>query len=643
MGSPTVQLRWTSLCYSIKDKKAPEGEKVILHPQDGLVKPGDLLALMGPSGSGKTSLLNSLAGRLPITSGASFTGSLTVNGVAMTELPCPFADISAYVEQEDVLYALSTVQETMEFSARLRLPSTTSSEERARRIDDALKQLGLSHVRNTNVGGTSHNGAIRGLSGGERKRLSIAVELLHQPKVIFLDEPTTGLDSYQALNVMENLRALATGGCTVVVSIHQPRSAIFALLSGVYLLAAGRPIYAGTTEDATGYFSKLGYDLPAKFNPADFLIDLVSIDQRDPEALQKTESRLSELKEAWRSHSTTLAQQADDEAIDLAEKRQSILDARPAKPAGQNTFWMPLYFLLQRGWREQMRDKVALIFKCVFMAFFGVIFGLVYFQLGYTQKSVQDRMGILVFLTMNQAFGSVIGTAQVIPRQLVIVNRDRANRLYSVLPFYLSSFLVTVPIELFPSVANLAIVYYMSNLSGSFLVFLGIVMLENFVGISLGMVLAASFKNVTMAPQVAPAVVILFLIFNGSFVNEESIPSYFIWLREISFIRYAFKAAAVNEFEGAKFTCDKGNGYCIQRGEQVLEQLEFNQSNIILQAASILCGLIVAFNILAFLILLYRRPRFLRLSAAESSSHMSAVKVMDKETMEVKSVPPESA
>eukprot|EP00930_Biecheleria_cincta_P058012 TRINITY_DN43878_c0_g1_i1.p1 TRINITY_DN43878_c0_g1~~TRINITY_DN43878_c0_g1_i1.p1 ORF type:complete len:652 (-),score=112.13 TRINITY_DN43878_c0_g1_i1:306-2261(-) len=622
-----VELSWQGLSYSLKDKKVVDGRKWILQPQTGNVKPGDLVALMGPSGSGKTSLLNALAGRLPITPGASFTGRLEVNGIPMPDLPCPFADISAYVEQEDVLYALSTVLETMDFAARLRLPAATPAEERARRIEDALNQLGLAHVKNTNVGGSSFNGAIRGLSGGERKRLSIAIELLHEPKVLFLDEPTTGLDSYQALNVMEKLRALATSGCTVIVSIHQPRSSIFALLSGVYLLAGGRTIFAGATDAATAHFAGLGFDLPPKFNPADFFIDLVSIDQRDADEQEKTTKRLDMLAEAWqkeeqklRSDSTIAFSEAELEA-----KRRSILDARSESPAGQTMFLTPLLYLIQRGWREQMRDKVAVLFKCFFQAFFGVVFGLVYLQLGFAQKSIQDRMGILVFLTMNQAFGAVIGTAQIIPRQIVIVNRDRANRLYSVLPFYTSSLLVTIPVESVPTVLNTIIVYFMANLRGDFFVFVAIIVLENLVGISMGMILSASFRNVTMAPQVAPAVVILFLIFNGSFVNEESVPAYFLWLREISFIRYAFKAAAVNEFEGAKFTCDEASaGYCITTGEQVLAQLEFNDPrNVIWQAVAILGGLAVIFNILAFAVLIYRRPRFLKLTAASPRNHVA--------------------
>lgn len=618
-----LKLSWRSLSYSIYDKQA-KCEKPILHPQDGQVLPGDLVALMGPSGSGKTSLLNALAGRLPITKGAIFSGVLQINDLPKHELPCPFADISAYVEQEDVLYALSTVQETLDFAARLRLPSLTSDEERNKRIEEVLRQLGLFHVRNTNVGGSSFNGEVRGLSGGERKRLSIAIELLHRPRVIFLDEPTTGLDSYQALNVMEKLRDLANNGHTVVVSIHQPRSSIFAMLTGVYLLAAGKPIYAGSAENAAEYLDGLGFKMPPKFNPADFLIDLVSIDQRDPEAQERTEKQLASLQDSWAQRKAG-PESEDQQSVDVSERRQSILDARPEPPAGQTAFLVPLILLLRRGWREQMRDKLSVTIKMVFNVFFTVIFGLVYFKLGRSQKNIQDRVGILFFLTMNQAFGSVIGCSQVIPRQLVVVNRERANRLYSIFPFYLSCLMVILPIEALPQLANNIILFFMANLSGSVWVFFGFLLLENFVGISLGLILSASFKNVTMAAQIAPAVVILFLIFSGFLVNEGSVPVYFMWLQEVSFIRYAFKAVAVNEFEGQSFECDEEvDAYCVTDGDQVLAQLEFDEEGLIYKCAFILLGIFVALNLIAFLILVRKRPRFLtpmeRKADDESSS-----------------------
>jgi len=476
--------------------------------------------------------------------------------------------------------------------------------------------------RNTNVGGSSFNGAIRGLSGGERKRLSIALELLHNPQVIFLDEPTTGLDSYQALNVMEKLKELAEARHTIILSIHQPRSSIFGMLTGVTILAGGRPVYAGPADGASKHFEQQGHSMPAFFNPADFFIDLVSVDQRDNTELEKTTNRLEALCEVWQG--IELARRSEPDAWRAQANSDAILRAKAETPAGRNSVLIPLLNLARRGWREQTRDKVAFGIKMGFNIFFSVIFGLVYFRLGFTQQSVQDRTGILFFLTMNQAFGAVITCAQAIPRQLVVVSRERANRLYPVLPFYFSTLLCVLPLEVIPQILNNLLIFYMTNMQGNFWTFFAVLGLENFAGISLGLTLSACFSNVTMAAQIAPAVVILFLIFSGFLLNENSVPVYFSWLKEISFIRYAFKAVAVNEFTGAEFTCNQCpvgppvegaecDLYCVTEGEQLLKQLNFDQPNLIFNCCMILLGIGVAFNVLALVILTKRYPKFLEL------------------------------
>jgi len=159
----------------------------------------------------------------------------------------------------------------------------------------------------------------------------------------------------------------------------------------------------------------------------------------------------------------------------------------------------------------------------------------------------------------------------------------------------------------------------MTNLSGSFWIFFGVLLLENVVGISIGLVLSASFKNTKMAAQIAPMVVILFLMFSGFLINEESVPAYFIWLREISFIRYTFKAVAVNEFEGQTFECSAADLTCITEGEQVLAMYKFGDGDVISEAVVILAAIAGVANLIAFAILLYRRPRFLTL---DSSTHV---------------------
>merc|ERR1712032_1286810 len=199
--------------------------------------------------------------------------------------------------------------------------------------------------------------------------------------------------------------------------------------------------------------------------------------------------------------------------------------------------------------------------------------------------------------------------------------------LYPVLPFYLSTLVCMVIVESVPQFLNNIAIFPMANLGGSVRLFFVIMALENLAGISFGVMLSACFTNVTMAGQIAPAVVILFLIFSGFLINESSIPVYFIWLREISFIRYAFKAIAVNEFEGAEFDCNlcdveevmrSGNAgdcdlYCVTEGEQILRQLKFHQDNMIVTCCIILLVITVVVNVLALIILWARVPKFLPL------------------------------
>ena len=181
-SKPAAELSWRNVTYTIKQKKQT---KEILSDVSGSLEAASLLAIMGPSGSGKTSLLNTLAGRVPITRSAKLHGSVLVNGV-----PCEgkMPMISAYVEQDEALFALSTVRETFAFAARLRLPPSTSEEARARRVDEIISELGLVACADTLVG----NQRVRGVSGGERKRVNIGVELLNDPPLVFLDEPTSG-------------------------------------------------------------------------------------------------------------------------------------------------------------------------------------------------------------------------------------------------------------------------------------------------------------------------------------------------------------------------------------------------------------------------------------------------------------------
>ena len=620
-----IHLQWRDVTYTVtrkatkkpidasSDADTPKVEvKHILSHISGEAKGGSLLALMGPSGSGKTSLLNALAFRVPRGPGAEITGTVIADG-SVVATPGQMARMSAYVEQEDALFALSTVRETLMFAAQLRLGSEVPLEEKKRAVELVIADLGLVSAADTCVG----NEVIRGVSGGERKRVAIGMDLLHDPKLIFMDEPTSGLDAFQALNVMTTLKHLARDkGRTVVSSVHQPRSSIYALVDQLVLLSGGRLMYAGDGGSrCSAHFASLGAPVPQDFNPADHFLDAISVDFRSPELEATTRARVEAL---YQGFAATRDAKTTDELGAVATGLRTFGNRkRDGGERARSQFWVPFKLLLFRTWREQTRDVTTLTIKYAMNTFFCLLFGVVYLRMPRDQISIQDRTGILFFQAMNQAFGSAIGISKIIPQQLKVVSRERAARMYTPLPYFLSTFLVTLPLELAPGIIYGTVLYFMTALREGFshyLVYIGVMLLENFAGIGLGMCLSASFTSVEMAPQLAPAFVILFLMFSGFFLNENNGPVFLIWLREVSFIRYAFQALCVNEFAGAEFTCDpSATATCID-GDEHLDRLKFDDVRI-WENCLILLGMIVGFNALALAIIYYRQPKYLALGS----------------------------
>ena len=382
--------------------------------------------------------------------------------------------------------------ETLLFTATLRLSKHASAEDRRRRVDEVLAELGLLGCKDTLIG----NEAVRGVSGGEKRRVSIGVHLIDNPMLVFLDEPTSGLDSFQALAVMDTLKTMAAkADRTVVASIHQPRSSIYSMLDMIMLLSLGRTIYYGKAgKDCAAYFLRVGHPTPTAFNPADHFLDIISINHRSEAEIQRTTATVEALTVAWLDSAERKATAEKRYSTEMVSADQVSLKMSAAAAAGHSDgpgFLLPFRLLAARAWREQMRNTPELCMKYAMNCFFAVLFGIIYFRMDKSQTSIQDRTGILFFQAMNQAFGSTIGTSTLIPVQLLVVNRERAANLYRVLPFYCATFVITLPLELIPQLLYCTLVYYMTNLRAGFehyLTFTGILALENFVGIALGMV-----------------------------------------------------------------------------------------------------------------------------------------------------------
>ncbi|KAF9088595.1 hypothetical protein BGX29_000204 [Mortierella sp. GBA35] len=249
-----------------KDMSYVVGGKEVLRDVSGLVRPGQVMAIMGASGAGKTSLLDILARRHK---SGTVHGNIYINGRTISH--SEYKRVVGYVDQEDTLMSTLTVYETILYSALLRLPRDMSYDAKRFRVMETMSELGILGIKDMKIGASGQ----RSISGGEKRRVSIACELVTSPSILFLDEPTSGLDSYNAYNVVECLVTLARNyNRTVVCTIHQPRSNIFALFDQLILMAKGNLVFSGETRNLNAHLRSLGHPCPEGFNMADYMLDL---------------------------------------------------------------------------------------------------------------------------------------------------------------------------------------------------------------------------------------------------------------------------------------------------------------------------------------------------------------------------------
>ncbi|WJZ84607.1 hypothetical protein VitviT2T_004206 [Vitis vinifera] len=260
-----VYLTWENLWVTVSNGKG--GSRSILQDLTGYARPGEVLAIMGPSGCGKSTLLDALAGRLE----ANQSGSILVNGRKQTLA----YGTSAYVTQDDTLLTTLTVGEAVYYSAQLQLPDSMSKQEKKERADMTIKEMGLQDSINTRIGGWG----AKGISGGQKRRVSICVEILTHPNLLFLDEPTSGLDSAASYYVMSRIAGPDfRHGRTIITSIHQPSSEVFALFDNLCLLSSGRTVYFGPARAANELFSRNGFPCPTLQNPSDHFLKTINKD-----------------------------------------------------------------------------------------------------------------------------------------------------------------------------------------------------------------------------------------------------------------------------------------------------------------------------------------------------------------------------
>jgi len=360
------------------------GAKTVLADISGKFNNGELTAIMGPSGCGKTTLLKVLRGMLPFSAGV-----IRVNGQVCKKGLSNFKKVIGFVPQDDdTVDPLMTVKEAISHSARLRLPGNTSFKEKAKHVRETLKLLALEEIENQLVG-TGDIGAMRGVSGGQRKRTNIGVELVTQPSVLLLDEPTSGLDSHIAASVADVLKRIAKKkGVTVVATVHQPSQAVFDKFDSLVLLEeGGRVVYWGPTEGAVPYVMEtLGIEPPPNTAAPDFLLDVLSErkkkeqnDERENEEGSEEESKETSGEEEEEEERN---EEEGDEKVEWWRKVLNLFWGR----GGRRTplFYMQLLWQVCRQIRRSLRTLVvSLVLACLVFGGTGIYLAIAFTDAKY--------------------------------------------------------------------------------------------------------------------------------------------------------------------------------------------------------------------------------------------------------------------
>ena len=577
-------------------------EKHILHDVTGYAEPGKFLAIIGPSGAGKTTMLNILCRR--VRQGAC-TGEFTYNGVSVksSRESQKYSKMIGYVMQHDALLPFLTVQETLLYSGMLTLPRHLSNQKKFNRILEIINELGLSKVAHQYVG----NDLVRGISGGEKKRLSIAIELLRNPSVLFLDEPTSGLDAKNALRLCEMLSRLAHKyKFTVITTIHQPRSQIFEKFDLLLILAyGGQQVYFGPANETLGYFDSEGFTCPLHENPADYFIDCVTDDYKDEEHHEQSAERVKKLSQAWERNSPFK---------DINPNECEITKQQAGKRTKGASFLYQIFWITYMGVLNEIRNKPLLISRAMQNIFLAIILGVLFFQIDNDQSTINDRNGIIFFMIINSAFNEVMPTVAAFAIQREVFFRERDSKTYSILAFWIGKQISIAFFQLAFPALYLCIIYWMIGFQTTwykFFIFFATLELVSVLCSTIGMILG-SFLPPTTATALSPIFVIVSMVFSGFLVNLENIPSFIAWLQWLSFGKYAFESLVQNEYSGLTLTCTDdqlvGNGICpFTTGEEVIEFLNISELPIYVDLI-IIFGMIVFFRFVLLFTLKKARP-----------------------------------
>ncbi|KAL4363074.1 hypothetical protein GQ457_04G013310 [Hibiscus cannabinus] len=532
--------------------------------------PSQILAIVGPSGAGKSTLLDILAARTSATSGTLSLNSTPIN-------PSSFRKLSAYVPQHDACLPLLTVAETFAFSARLLVPKTSDMDTI---VTSLLSELRLMHLSNTKLA--------HGLSGGERRRVSIGLSLLHDPAVLLLDEPTSGLDSTSAFNVIQILKSIAASRHrTVVLSIHQPSFKILSTIDRILLLSKGTVVHHGTLSSLEAFLNSNGFTVPPQLNALEYAMEILNqLHDSDTKPITPPSPKPS------------LLTPNNNETSEIRYRSSRLHE---------------IFSLYNRFWKIIYRTRQLLLTNVLEALIVGLVLGTIYINIGYDKEGIEKRFGLFAF-TLTFLLSSTTETLPIFLNERPILLRETSSGVYRLSSYLIANTLVFLPYLLAIAIIYSVSVYFLVGLCASwqaFAYFVLVIWIIVLMANSFVLFLSSLAPNYIAGTSLVTILLGSFFLFSGYFISKDSMPKYWLFMHFLSMYKYALDALLINEYSCLVSRCFlwySETKTCMVTGADVLQKKGLHErqrwTNIY-----ILVGFFVLYRVLCLLVLIRRVSR----------------------------------